>query len=233
MRPFFSFYGGKWRDTPRLYPAPLHPVIVEPFAGSAGYSLRYFDRNIILRDIDPVIVAVWRYLIGVLPAEILQIPDIREGQTVDDLEICQEARWLVGFWLNKGASRPRKSPSAWMRSGIRPGSFWGDRVRTMIARQVPNIRHWQIVEASCESAPDIEATWFVDPPYQEAGKHYAFGSAGINYAALGDWCRSRKGQVIACEQSGADWLDFRPLASTKTARKTKRSAEVIWTGGCE
>ena len=30
LRPFFGFYGGKWRDTPRYYPEPRHDLIVEP-----------------------------------------------------------------------------------------------------------------------------------------------------------------------------------------------------------
>ena len=50
MRPFFGFYGGKWRDAPKHYPFPEHDTIVEPFAGSAGYSVRYSDRNVILGE---------------------------------------------------------------------------------------------------------------------------------------------------------------------------------------
>ena len=133
MRPFFGFYGGKWRDTPKYYPPPDHGTIVEPFAGSAGYSVRYADRNVILGEKDAVIFAVWDYLIRVPERDILAIPDLAPDQSVSDLPICQEARWLVGFWLNRGVSRPRTGPSAWMRDGIRPGSFWGERVRQTIA----------------------------------------------------------------------------------------------------
>jgi hypothetical protein len=135
---------------------------------------------------------------------------------------------LVGFWLNSGSAGPRKRPSKWMRSGVRPGSFWGDRVRRTIASQVEAIRHWDVRNCSYEDAPDVRATWFVDPPYQEAGTHYRFGSKGLNYEALGAWCRSRKGQVIVCENEGATWLPFRELANVKTARKGRRSAESVW-----
>ena len=31
IRPFFGFYGGKWRDAPKYYPVPEHDTIVEPF----------------------------------------------------------------------------------------------------------------------------------------------------------------------------------------------------------
>ena len=229
LRPFFSYYGGKWRDALKLYPLPMHQRIIEPFAGSAGFSLRYPDREIILYEIDPVLVEVWRYLIAVEPAEILAIPDIPEGGTSDDLNVCQEARWLVGLWLNRGASSPRKSPSKWMRDGIRPGSFWGGRVRNTIAAQVSQIRHWQVFNSGyveCPNRPDT--TWFIDPPYQEAGRHYRFGSEVIDYTSLGKWCRARLGQVIVCENEGADWLPFRSLSSTKTTRANRKSQEVYW-----
>lgn len=229
MRPFFSYYGGKWRDAIR-YPEPAFGTIVEPFAGSAGYATRYANRRVVLCDLDPIVFGVWDYLTRVKAEEILAIPNVPEGGTVDDLNICQEARWLVGFWLNAGASSPRKSPSKWMRSGISPGSFWGERVRRTIASQVEKIRHWQVFNCSYEGCPIAprEATWFVDPPYEGAGKHYRFGSSRIDYEALARWCKSRPGQVIVCENEGADWLPFSPLADVKTTRAGRRSKEAAW-----
>lgn len=229
LRPFFGFYGGKWRDARKHYPPPTHDTIVEPFAGSAGYAMRYAGCRVILGEIDPIIYGVWAYLIAAPAAEILAIPDLEPGQSANDLAICQEARWLVGFWLNRGASRPRTGPSAWMRDGIRPGSFWGERVRRTIASQVDTIRHWQVHNTSYEDLPFAgQATWFIDPPYQKQGQHYRFGAAGINYRSLGGWCRTRPGQVIVCENEGADWLPFAPLADVKTTRRNSRSAEVVW-----
>src|SRR5262245_19094694 len=150
LRPFFGFCGGKWRDALKHYPVPVHGTVVEPIAGSAGYSVRHAHRKVILGDSDPVICGVWDYLIHASAEEILAIPDVKPGQTVPDLAIPQEARWLVGFWLNRGVSRPRTSPSAWMRDRIRPGSFWGDRVRLTIASQVDHIRHWRVYNCSYE-----------------------------------------------------------------------------------
>ena len=229
LRPFFGFYGGKWRDTPRYYPEPIYDTIVEPFAGSAGYALRYPDRRVVLCEIDPILAGVWEYLIEVSPDEIVKIPDLEPGQSVDDLAIPEEARWLVGMWLNRGTARPRKRPSKWMREGIRPGSFWGDRVRNTIASQVEAIRHWEIHNCSYEDCPVTDtATWFIDPPYQDAGKHYRFGSEQLNYQELAAWCRARSGQVIVCENEGAEWLPFRGLAAVKTTRAKRRSKEVLW-----
>ncbi len=229
IRPFFGYYGGKWRDALKHYPKPEFKTIVEPFAGSAGYALRYYSKRVILCEIDPVLAAVWDYLINVRPAEVLAIPDLAPGETVDDLSIPQEAKWLVGMWLNRGVSTPRKSPSKWMREGIRPGSFWGDRVKQTIAEQVPKIRHWRILNCSYLNAPNLDsATWFVDPPYQRAGKHYRHSSTEIDYRELARWCRDKPGQVIVCENLGADWLPFKPLGDVKTTRATRRSKEVIW-----
>src|SRR5690606_17747868 len=142
---------------------------------------------------------------------------VRDGQVLDDLKVCEEAKWLIGFWLNRATSSPRKSPSKWMREGIRPGSFWGDRVRQTIASQVDSIRHWKVIcgdYTKCTTRK--KATWFIDPPYQRAGAHYRYGSQHIDYDALRDWCRSRNGQVIVCENKGATWLPFQDLADTKT-----------------
>ena len=204
--------------------------LVEPFAGSAGYALRYAHKDVILCEIDPVLVAVWEYLIKVSPEEVLAIGDVPLGGSVEDLGLPEEAAWLVGFWLNRGAASPRKRPSKWMREKIRPGSFWGDRVRHTIATQVEAIRHWEVHHCSYDRCPfDGEATWFIDPPYQHAGQHYRYGSGRIDFPALGRWCRQRKGQVIVCENEGADWLPFQPLAAVKTTRRGKLSREVVWT----
>ncbi len=229
LRPFFGYYGGKWRDALKHYPPPDHETIVEPFAGSAGYAMRYASRNVVLCELDPVLAEVWRYLISVRSSEVLKIPDLKQGQTVDDLKVPQEARWLVGFWLNRAAASPRRSPSRWMRDGIRPGSFWGKRVRETVASQVEFIRHWKVFNCSYEDCPEPgPATWFVDPPYEAAGRHYRFGSEQIDFRELASWCLSRAGQVIVCENGGATWLPFRELADVKTTRANRRSKEVYW-----
>jgi hypothetical protein len=229
LRPFFGFYGGKWRDALKHYPTPAHDTVVEPFAGSAGYALRHANRKVVLVERDPIIAGVWRYLIGVSSKEILGIPDVPPDGTIDDLKISEEAKWLVGFWLNRAAASPRRSPSRWMRDGIRPGSFWGQRVRNTIASQLDAIRHWTVQEGDYSSVLGIDkATWFIDPPYQHAGRYYRFGSQQLDYQELGQWCLSRRGQVIVCENVGATWLPFELLADVKTTRSGHRSKEAIW-----
>jgi hypothetical protein len=229
LRPFFGYFGGKWRDALRNYPEPRFDTIVEPFAGSAGYALRYHSRRVVLCELDATIAGIWDYLIRVSPEEILSLPDLPLEGTVDDLQVPSEARALVGMWLNRGVARPRKSPSKWMRDGIRPGSFWGYRVRQTIASQLQHIRHWEIHNCSYEQTPIAdEATWFVDPPYVGAGHHYRHGAATLDFDNLAKWCRSRLGQAIVCENEGAAWLPFRHLGSFKTTRSGRQSKEVYW-----
>ena len=232
MRPFFSLFGSKYRVALH-YPQPTYPTIVEPFAGSAGYSLRYPEYQVRLFDVDPIICGVWDYLIHVSAAEIRALP--LAFDYVDDLDVCPEARWLIGFWLNKGCTAPSKSPSKWMRDYqvMQPGcTYWSSAVIERIASQIPHIRHWTITQSSFSEIPDQgPATWFIDPPYLVAGRAYKYHD--IDYPALGEWCRSRSGQVIVCENAGAEWLPFQPFRTIKGLegrRGGKKSVEVVWTG---
>ena len=230
MRPFFSFFGSKYRVAPH-YPQPTHPTVIEPFAGSCGYALRYPEHQVRLYDVDPIICALWNYIIHVAAEEIRSLPLVFDH--VDELQVCAEAKHLIGFWLNKGSVQPAKSPSKWMRENKswQPGVYWGERIRERVASQVESIRHWTISQASYVDIPDQgPATWFIDPPYEVAGRAYKFHS--IDYPALGEWCRSRSGQVIVCENAGATWLPFVPFRTIKGLegkRGGKKSVEVIWT----
>lgn len=234
IRPFWRYYGGKWRNAPH-YPAPRHDTVVEPFAGAAGYSCRYPDRRVVLVDRSPIIAGIWRYLIAESSDSIRALPDIPDGGTVDDCAMPQEARWLAGFWCNNAVVAPCKSPSKWASRGANVHNWggWNDRSRERIASQVDRIRHWRIIEGDYADAPDVEATWHIDPPYQsKAGSYYPHQPD--DFGALGAWCRTRRGQVMVCEQQGADWLPFEPLGSFRSAPaayRPKRSAEVIWTNG--
>jgi hypothetical protein len=227
LRPFFCYYGGKWRAAPR-YPAPIHETIIEPFAGAAGYSCRHYTKKVILYDLDPLIAGLWHYLIHTPEEEILNLPTTITH--LDDMQLTQEQKWLIGFWVNKAGTTPKKSPSRWMRDGLAPNSWWGDAVKNRIATQLPYIRHWQIHNKPYHQSPNIEATWFIDPPYNNnAGNKYT--CKFTDYPALTTFCQSRQGQTIVCEQAGATWLPFQELGhfkSTEGARGKARSAEAIW-----
>lgn len=224
LRPFFYYYGGKYRLASK-YPAPANTLVVEPFAGAAGYATRYHTHRVQLYDISPYVVGTWDYLIRATSREIRRLP-LYDGSwsTVDDLtHLCQEARWIIGWWLNHGTTSPHKTPSAWMRSTHSPTTWWGPEIRDRLACQVDEIRHWRATLRSWDRVPTgRRATWFIDPPYDNfAGARYPFSD--VDYTALGRWCRSLPGQVIVCENDGASWLPFKPMATSRGASGRQKS----------
>lgn len=233
--PFFPYYGVKWRAW-RHYPPPVYEKIIEPFAGAANYAARYAEKQVALYDSNPVIAGLWDYLIHVKESEIRALPLVGNEDDVRDFTtISQEARWLIGFWIQHGNAYPCNRPSTWFKAGERANSYWGEVVRERLALQLRYTRHWKIHHDYCAAAKNEEATWFIDPPYQATGSHYPESSQNIAYDELGRWCRGREGQVIVCEQDGADWLSFRFLAEIKTMNGVGRrgkSREAIWTKGC-
>lgn len=231
LKPFFRYYGGKQRAA-RTYPAPMRDRVIEPFAGAAGYSMLHADRDVLLIDKYPVIAGIWRYLIAVSPSEIQRIPSV---DSVNDLPawVPQEARWLVGFWMNDGTTRPCVTLSSGL-AGFRAAGHktigWGQHTKDRIAGQVDKIRHWRVIEGDYTEAPDVDATWFIDPPYAgKAGSYYVRGSKDLDYAALGAWCRARRGQVMVCEAAGADWLPFVQRQGIKAGFSKGASSEALWT----
>ena len=234
LRPFWRYYGGKFRAAP-LYPKPRHETIVEPFAGAAGYACRYPDRHVVLVEKYPVVAELWRYLIAVHPSEVRRIPtNVRH---VDDLPswVPAPAKHLIGWWMNNATASPRMQLSVGREKLAEMGrnfEGWTAATRERIATQIGAIRHWKIVEGDYTSAPDVEATWFVDPPYDNAaGRHYVHDSSAIDFAQLAAWCRARRGQVMVCENEGATWLPFQPFMTFKAGLNAEGegSSEVIWT----
>ncbi len=225
----FPYFGSKRKLAP-LYPTPRYDTIIEPFAGAAGYSLFHHHKTVILIEKSPVLASLWKWLIKATPDAIRSLPheiiDLRER---DDL--TKDEKSLIGFWLNNGSCAPRNIPSAWARSGKARHAFWGVEVRSRVAKQIGHINHWTVSENDYRGAPQIEATWFIDPPYIKTGKLYPFGSKEIDYEELGEWCRNLPGQVIVCEEEGAEWLPFRPFSNNKKGGTlgAKRFREVIWT----
>jgi site-specific DNA-adenine methylase len=236
-RPFFSYYGAKWTLAPK-YPRPLGDHIVEPFAGSAQYATFHHKRRVTLVEANPILAGVWRWLIAADAREVLSMPLIEPEQSVDDLNLCQEAKWFVGFWLNTATTTPAKSMSKWMRDyrQLQPGCVWSSYIRQRTAEQIHICNHWEIIEGDYSRAP-VQAgdCVFIDPPYiGKKGGYYPNGSASLDYDRLAEWCLDLNAQVIVCEGAGAKWLPFEPFAEARSAqnRSGKTSSEVVWLKGC-
>ena len=213
MRPMFLFFGAKWRLAKSLGP-PQRDTIIEPFAGSAGYSSYWAERarRVILVGIDPVIAGLWRYLTKVREREILSLPTNIHDLNELPRSTCQEARDLIGLWFNRAVVKPQQRRSQWAREPRYATMFWGECIKYRIAQQLKYVRHWEIRESDYTAAPDLTAHWHIDPPYEQAGKHYEHNH--IDRDALARWCRTRKGFTQVCEAEHATWLPFEQFGRT-------------------
>lgn len=226
--PFFYYLGSKHRLSARL-PAPKHDLIVEPFAGSAGYACRYPERDVLLIENSPGLVALWQWLVGVSSDEILALPLPKNGARIAELEVSLNAKRLISMYASvgpQGHARVRSSDV---------GGGWNARMRDRVARDVQRIRHWKVVLGDYSCAPDVAATWIIDPPYQRVQARYHGGTnASISYRHLAQFALSRSGQVFVHEQHGADWLEFRDFATINSANHSlkagasAKSREVLW-----
>lgn len=231
LKAFFSYFGSKVGAAAK-YPAPRHDLIIEPFAGAAGYSILHHEKEIQLFDASPTICGIWRFLIRATPADILSLPLL----TADVRGLSQAERDFIGFWWVRSGASPVGKPVPWMESGLYPYSFWSEKTRGRIARQVNAIKHWKIGCHPYNLLPPCKATWFIDPPYQKEGARYPHGSRRMDYAHLAEWVRARPGQVIACESAPAAYLPFVPLFQNSTIKYRKVGCfvqEMIYTGETE
>jgi len=216
----WSYYGSKSRVVD-LYPAPKYGRIIEPFAGSARYSLKYFDRDVLLVDKYPVVVKIWKWLQKCSAGDIERLPNPKPREDIHKYTFdCEEAQMLTRFMIGGGL--------AWMQWIVSPQGF-GSGVASQkksIISQLHKIRHWTIICADYTEIENDQATWFIDPPYQFGGHKYPHGNRMIDFSSLAEWCKSRNGQVVVCENTKANWLPFYPMRDMHgTYTKT---TEAIW-----
>jgi hypothetical protein len=218
----FSYYGSKSKVI-RHYPAPQFGKVIEPFAGTAQYALRYFDREVLLVDKYEVIVKVWKWLQQCSPADVLGLPRLKFGETTDQYNFdCIEAKWFVGMIIVGAPSQPKKTASKW-KTVIRPNTQ--NYKLQFAADNLWKIRHWEIRQGDYTEIENQKATWFIDPPYQTGGKYYVHSK--IDYPSLAQWSSERMGEVIVCENTKADWLPFVPLVEMHGNRY--RTTEAVFT----
>lgn len=215
----FSYYGSKSKVID-LYPAPKHKRIIEPFAGSARYALKYWEHDVLLVDKYHVIVSIWQYLKQASRTDLLSLPKLKHGDKISNYKtLSQVERDFLGFLVIGGVESPRNAVGSF--DGV---DVEGDLKR--IAGQLSKIRHWQIKQLDYAELENEEATWFIDPPYQFGGEYYIHGNKAIDFQSLSQWCKSRDGQVIVCENTKADWLPFYPIGSLSGSKH--KTTEAIW-----
>ena len=223
----FAYYGAK-HGLARHYPRPTHDTIVEPFAGSAGYSVKWANQSqrVILLDIDPKVVELWHRVQQLTDADMDELTrHAAEDDTTTDPLIAASAGGDTVAATLEGKTRnitPR------MRTD------WPN-LRRRITRALPRVRTWQIINDTYHNAPNIAATWHIDPPYQPLLDYASNQGAGncyrhstIDYEHLAQWCQTRQGQTMVCEQQPAAWLPFQPFRRQSSGINTDR-LELIWT----
>ncbi len=231
----FYFYGGK-RRLARFYPPPQHKVVVEPFAGSAAYSVKHLvpvkgaraiERAILIEK-DPRVCEIWERLLAMDPEKILDLRVPKTGERTSDF------LFMTSACSNRIARTAEMTVTTRMPVVIK-------RMLRQIADVLPHVKgRVKIIQGDYSEAPDIEATWFIDPPYHVDGRPQSRGmgyaedcnSFSLDYDALADWCRGRKGQAIVCEQDGANWLPFKHLRHARNSIGNK-AAEVVWVSPAE
>lgn len=215
----FSYYGSKGKLV-KKYPSPEYDTIIEPFAGSARYALMYYNKSVILNDLYKVVADIWEYIISASIDDINNIPNLKKGDDIRDLDIPDIEKNLLGFMVNLGVPYPHNVYTTWAAKGNEIL-----KCKNRIIKMLPLIRHWTILNVDYKELKNIQATWFIDPPYQDGGQRYK--KHDINYSELADWCKSRNGQVIVCESENADWLPFRQLCKTRGQKRSYN--ELVWT----
>lgn len=215
----WSYYGRKYKFINK-YPKPIYDLIIEPFAGTGSYAYRYWEHDVILIDKYDVIIRIWKYLQQAKSQDILSLPDVENAECIlDKYEwLCEEERWLIGFCINNASPRPKHTAGR-----MNFNSWKRDKIR--IANDLYKIRHWAFVLGEYNCLENVGASWYIDPPYQFQNLYV---SNKLDYSMLSEWCKTRDGQVIVCEDGRSDrWLDFGYL-TTLNGQRTKASKEVMW-----
>lgn len=202
----FRYFGRKAANAHR-YPRPADGArIVEPFAGSCGFSLRLLETGwtgtVLASELNQEVYETWHWLMNMTPEEITRLP--MPAPNTDVHTLFDKAPMAEGY-VNAG--RPRKQSSQFEKR-------WCEQ-RKAAARLRPFADCVEYSHGSYENVEIRQGDYvFVDPPYQQIAKAYAFGSEAIDYVYLSKWCQElAEGgtTVVICEQQGATWLPwFRP-----------------------
>jgi len=222
----FSYYGGKSKVA-RLYPPPRFPLIVEPFGGSAAYAYHHSTARALVNDLKPAVRQVYAFLRRPDAADwvsALVRPAYAAGDFAARDVLAAGGPEGLAWWLALDSMSGKYQPTI-----ERPLTPWAAvkglaHARSRYLTIIAATRRWEFTGGDYRALPDVEATWFIDPPYSgQPGRVYQMPA--LDYDELAEWCRTRKGQVIVCEDASARWLPFRRLSSIRGMRVT---TEGVW-----
>jgi len=175
------------------------------------------------------VIKIWHFLQKASEKDIIGLPNLTYKQTVEDYNLSEEEKLFLGFLVARGVRRPQK---------IVQKFSCVEQDKAKIAKNLYKIKHWKIRLGNYKDIENTEATWFVDPPYQNIGNISGGANSGkstynvnengnkIDFKLLANWCIERNGQTIVCENTASTWLPFLPLKKQRGQLLT--SMEAVW-----
>jgi len=219
--PLFKWFGSKWLSS-KLYPAPERDVIFEPFAGSAGYSLRHCEKRVVIWEENEQVRHLWEWLISsATTASVLEIPiGLPEGADIRAIGLMKGQQLLLKHWQRTNNVGDCWTTSPW---GNKPGQ-WTANTRARVAEEIHAVKHWKVEQIR----PNLPGTYFLDPPYiynyRYRFKVFDYGDLVNKIAMI-----PNGSQIIvceaACQKTGRvpEYLPFKPFASRITSRRKKNN----------
>ena len=134
---------------------------------------------------DRRVAQIWKWLIDTAtPETITALPSLKVGDRTSEFLHIIRAATKIAFKY-KTIKVTKVLERNWEIS------------KRVMAANVHKVKHWRIICGDYREAPDIEATWFIDPPYKSyPGLGYDHGSNALDYKDLASWALARRGEVI-------------------------------------
>jgi hypothetical protein len=236
--PLFKWFGSKWMAS-KHYPKPQCDLIVEPFAGSAGYASRHANRPVIICENNPLLIELWEWIIGAATTDnVLDIPlDLPEGTDIQSIGLTRGQQLLLKHW-----QRTNNYGNCWTTSpwGSKPGQ-WTRSTRERVSREIHEVKHWKFIRSSEFDPMAVPVgTWLIDPPYEY---NYKYGQPNFDSQSVVKMIEHihPNSQIIACEArcpktgSAPSYLPFVDFKDCVTSRRSAaagnhtHSREMLWT----
>lgn len=167
----FYYYGSKSKIA-KYYPKPKYDLIIEPFAGAGWYSLLHNSKNVLLNEKYETIYKIWKWVIESANEDFLKLNNkFFVGQDLREFDYPKEYKDLLGFIINRGSTAPRNVVTKWSCQKKSDPQFASTVEYSInrISKMLPNIKHWRVSNMDYTDLDNVEATWFIDPPYQKGG----------------------------------------------------------------